>query len=125
MRSDAEYSLIQDQIALYNGLATISDARGDSLSAEYRFSRDELEEINLYSRIRLGQWAELFGSYRYDLFNDIRVETEAGLTYWSKCWNVTFSVEDRNRSFDRTRDDELKFKFKISLLGLGSVGSGP
>ncbi len=125
LRSDAEYSLIQDQIALYNGLATISDARGDSLSAEYRFSRDELEEINLYSRIRLGQWAELFGSYRYDLFNDIRVETEAGLTYWSKCWNVTFSVEDRNRSFDRTRDDELKFKFKISLLGLGSVGSGP
>jgi LPS-assembly protein len=123
LRSDAEYSLIPDQIVLYNGLAKFSDSRGDSASVEYRFSRDELEEINFYSQIKLWEWAELFGSYRYDLFNDLRFDTVGGVTFRAKCWNVTFSVEDRNRSFDRTRDEEIKLNLSISIEGLGSVGS--
>ncbi len=121
LRSEAEYSLIQDQIVLHNTVASASDSRGDSVSLEYQFSKDELEQINFYAQIRLWEWADLFGSYRYDLFNDLRVETEAGLTYRSQCWNVTFSVEDRNRSVDRTREDEIKVKLSISLVGLGSV----
>jgi LPS-assembly protein len=122
VRSDAEYSLIQDRIVLHNGLAHLSDRRGDSFTAEYRFSKDELEQINLFSEIRLWEWADLFASYRYDLLNDLRVETRAGLTVRAQCWNATFSVEDVNRSADRTRDREVKFNLSISLVGLGSLG---
>jgi LPS-assembly protein len=121
LRGDAEYSLVEDQIVLYNTLANLSDARGDSLTVEYRFVDRELEELNLYGRVRLWDWADLFGSFRYNLRDDLRVETLAGMTYRAQCWNVTFSVEDRNRSFDRTRDDEIKFNLSVSLVGLGSI----
>ena len=124
LRSDAEYSLIENQIVLYNGVASLSDSRGDSMSLDYRFSNDELEEINLYSQIRLWEQADLFASYRYDLLHDLRVETRAGLTYRAQCWNVTFSVEDRNRSYDRSRESEVKINLSISLLGLGSLKKG-
>jgi LPS-assembly protein len=122
VKSDAEYSLIRDQIVRHNCLAHFSDARGDSLTAEYRFSEDELEQINLFAQIGLWEWADLFASYRYDLFNDLRVETRAGFTYRAQCWNVIFSVEDVNRSQDRSREREVKFNIAISLVGLGSFG---
>jgi len=123
LRSDAEYSLIRDKIIVFDTLAYISDSRGDSLTFDYRYSEDELEQINLYSLIRLWERADLFASYRYDLLNDLRVETEGGLTYRAQCWNVTFSVEDRNRSADRSREGEIKFNISISLVGLGSLGT--
>jgi LPS-assembly protein len=124
LRSDAEYSLIQDRIVRFTGFAKLSDSRGDSTSVEYQFSEDELEQINLYGRVRLWERADLFASYRYDLFNDIRIETEGGFTYRAQCWEVTLSVEDQNRSFDRSRDGEVKFRVSLSLTGLGSLGRG-
>ena len=122
VRSDAEYSLIRDQIVRYNGLARLSDDRGDSMTVEYRFTKNELEQINLWSQLRLWDWGDLFASYRYDLLNDLRVETRAGLTYRAQCWNVMFSVADVNRSPNRSREREVKFNMSISLVGLGSFG---
>jgi LPS-assembly protein len=124
LRSNAEYSLIRDRIVLFSTLANLVDSRGDSVTLEYRFLEDELETINSYLQVKLWDRADLFASYRYDVLNDLRIETRAGVTYYAQCWNVTFSVEDRNHSFDRTRDDEVKFKLSLSLVGLGSVGSG-
>ncbi len=121
LRSNAQYSLIQDQVVLHNTVATLSDSRGDSSTVEYQFTKDKLEQINLSAQIRLLGRANLFASYRYDLFNDIRVETVGGLTYRSQCWDVTFSVEDINRSFDRSREEEINFRLTISLVGLGSL----
>jgi len=89
---------------------------------EYRFTKNDLEQINLWSQLRLWEWGDLFASYRYDLLEGLRIETRAGLTYRAQCWNVTFSVEDRNRSQDRSRDREVKFNMSISLVGLGSFG---
>lgn len=122
LRSDAEYSLIEDQIVRHNTIASLSDSRGDSTSLAYSFSKDELEQINLYGQIRLWERLDLFGSYRYDLFHDIRVETAGGLTYRSQCWEVSFLVQDINRSFDGTREGEVKYRLLISLVGLGGLG---
>lgn len=117
LRSDAEYSLIENKIVLFNALADLSDAKGDSARLEYQFSEDELEQINFFAQIRLWERIDLSGSYRYDLFNDLRVETQAELTYRTRCWEVTFSFQNINHSADRTRDDEVRFKATLSLVG--------
>ncbi len=116
-QGNAEYSLIQDQIVRHNWLANLSDARGDSLTLDYAFSEDEFETIGLSAKARLGERIDLFASYKYDLLNDLRIETRGGLTYWAQCWNVAFTVEDINRSFDRSREEEVKFRVSISLAG--------
>lgn len=122
LQSDAEYSLIEDQIVRHNTLASLSDSRGDSMTLEYQSIKDELEQINLFAQIRLWEQVDLFGSYRYDLFHDIPVETQGGLTYRSQCWSVTFSVQDINRSADGSRAGEVRYRLLISLVGLGALG---
>lgn len=124
LRSDAEYSLIEDRVVLFNAIGDVSDTRGDSVGLEYRFSEDALEQLNFRSKIRLLRWTDVFGAYRYDLRNDLPVETRLGLTLRSRCWEVSFSVEDRNRSADRTREREVKFYVSVTLVGLGSLGGG-
>jgi len=122
LRSDAEYSLIRDSVVRHNSIAGLSDARGDSLRLEYEYLKDESEQINLFTQIRLWEWADIFASYRYDPFNDIRIETEGGVTYRAQCWNATLSVQDRNRSADGSREGEINVRLNISLVGLGSLG---
>ncbi|MBW2058113.1 MAG: LPS-assembly protein LptD [Deltaproteobacteria bacterium] len=122
LQTSAQYSLWEDRIVRFNTLALLSDSRGDSMRLEYQFSKDELEQINLFSRVRLWEPIDLFGSYRYDLLNNMRTETEGGLTYRSQCWNVTFSVLDIGASADGTKEEEVRYRLLISLVGLGAVG---
>jgi len=122
LRSDAEYSLIEDRLVRFNALAALSDSRSDSTTVEYRLTEDTLEQFNFRARFRLWGLGDVFGSYRYDLLNDLPVETRVGATYRAQCWNVTFSVEERNRSADRTREREVRFFVSVSLVGLGSLG---
>ncbi|MCX5838893.1 MAG: LPS assembly protein LptD [Deltaproteobacteria bacterium] len=90
---------------------TLSDHRGDSMSAGYRYTRDTLEEINLYLRAVLTSSLGATYVLRRNQFDGRTVESTCGLQYRKQCWNVELNVSDRV--------DDRAVMVVFSLYGMG------
>ncbi len=127
---DLQYNPYEQYLDSFNVSATLSDMRGDGLGLEYRYSRDEVENINVNLSVRIRDWLDLFTTYSYNVFENRRFSSTYGLNFRSKCWGVQMSVEDKKRTpltvrdgeITRVQDDEIKFRIQVTLTGLGSVG---
>ena len=117
---DFEYDYHRGAFDAFGAALTITDRRGDSLSAEYRFQRDELEEVNVSSKLHIIDPLDLSFSYRYNLLDDTRIETVYGIHWTHQCWEVGLKVYDINRSPDGLRDKEIKVMVEITLKGIGT-----
>jgi len=117
---DFEYNYHRRAFDAFGAALTITDRRGDSLSAEYRFQRDELEEVNVSSKLHIIDPLDLSFSYRYNLLDDTRIETVYGIQWHHQCWELGFKVYDINRSPDGLRDKEIKVMVEITLKGIGT-----
>jgi len=93
---------------------TLSDNRGDSASAGYRYTRDSLEEINLSLSAVLTSSLGATYVLRRNLLDRKTVESFYGLKYRKQCWNVAFNVS--------VREDDLTAMVVFSLYGLGEGG---
>jgi LPS-assembly protein len=124
-RGDAEFNPYEGQFDGINGLLLLKDLRNDFFRIQYRYTRDNVETINLDARIKTISSLYLFGSYRYNLFENTRVESVYGFEYQSQCWSAGLVVEDINQSPDGTQKKELTINFYVNLLGFGSVGHKP
>jgi len=127
---DLQYNPYEQYLDGTNVSATLSDMRGDSLGLEYRYSRGEVENVNVNLSVRIRDWLDLFTTYSYNIFENRRFSSTYGLNFRSKCWGVQISVEDKKRTpltvrdgeITRVQDDEIKFRIQVTLTGLGSVG---
>ena len=90
---------------------TLSDHRGDSVSAGYRYTRDTLEEINLYLKAVLTSSLGATYVLRLNQFDRKTVESTYGLQYRKQCWNLEFNVSDRV--------DDRTVMVVFSLYGMG------
>jgi LPS-assembly protein len=124
-RGDAEFNPYDGQLDGINGLVLLKDLRNDLFQIQYRYTRDNVETINLDARIKTISSLYLFGSYRYNLFEKTRVESVYGFEYQAQCWSAGLVVEDINQSPDGTQKSELRINFYVNLLGFGSVGHKP
>ncbi len=90
---------------------TLSDSRGDSVSAGYRYTRDILEEINLSIQAELTP--SLGASYilRQNQLDRATIESTVGMRYRRQCWAVELVVSERY--------DDRNVMVYFSLLGLG------
>jgi len=93
---------------------TLSDNRGDSASAGYRYTRDALEEVNLYLSAVLTSSLGATYVLRRNLLDRKTVESTYGLQYRKQCWNVAFNVSDYQ--------DDRTVMVVFSLYGLGEGG---
>ncbi|MFQ6078301.1 MAG: hypothetical protein ACE5NJ_04090, partial [Thermodesulfobacteriota bacterium] len=102
----------------------------DTFGVEYRFSKDEVENVNVDLNVRILDFLDLFSSYNYNIFEKRRIQSVYGLEFHSKCWEIRFSVEDKKRSpltvrdgeLTRLQEDEIEFRIEVTLTGVGSVG---
>jgi LPS-assembly protein len=94
---------------------TLSDNRGDSASAGYRYTRDTLEEINLFLKAVLTSSLDVTYLLRRNLFDHTTVESTYGLRYRRQCWNVELNVSDRA--------DDRTVTAVFSLYGIGKGGA--
>jgi LPS-assembly protein len=124
-RCDAGLSPYGWQFDTLNALVNVKDRRNDALQVQYRFTRDNIQELNLDIRVVTVPSVYLFGSIRYNLLEKTRVESIYGVQYQAQCWIFSLVVEDINRSPDGTQKKELKFQFYVNLLGVGSLGRKP
>ncbi|MDI6742212.1 MAG: LPS assembly protein LptD [Smithella sp.] len=90
------------------------DNRGDSLLIGYRNTRDFIEEINVSLKAVLTDKIEGTLFSKYDLLNSRKIENSVGFVYREQCWSVGFDVTET--------DDDVRFLFKVTLAGLGTVG---
>jgi LPS-assembly protein len=121
-RWDGEFNTYRGDFDILNALVNVQDRRSDSIQAEYRYTKDNIHEINLYTRVKTITPLYLYGAIRYNLLEKMRVENIYGAEYQGQCWTLGLTVEDRNRSPDGTQEKELRFQVYFSLLGIGSYG---
>jgi lipopolysaccharide assembly outer membrane protein LptD (OstA) len=100
----------------------VRDKRDDAILAQYRFTRDNLEGINLLARVKTIDPLYVYGASYYNLMERTWVENIYGAEYRAQCWTLGVTLEDRNRSPDGTQKKELKVKVYFNLLGIGSLG---
>ena len=109
----------------FNALLMAKDNRNDLVQVQYRFTKDNNQEINLLARVRTITPLQVYGGIRYNILAGTRVENIYGAEYQAQCWSIGFLITDLNRSPDGTQKKELKFHVYLNLLGFGSVGSRP
>ena len=112
--TDATWSTYDSQIVTRNVSGTLSDKRGDSLSAEYRFQRDSTESLLSAIRIKIFDNLLLRAYHEINIHDNKRIKTDLGFLYTAQCWSIDFLYTDEI-------DDE-KFSFLINFTGLGGLG---
>ena len=95
----------------------LDDAAENSLSARYRYDRDEAIEYAA-ATLSVAYLKPVYLKYqqRYDLTADFDLEQAIAVEYRHQCWGVTLTMRDQ--------EDDRSFMLSFSLSGLGSVGGG-
>lgn len=95
---------------------------GMVFNASYRYSRTQLEQIDLSTQWRLGRGWSTLARYNYSFRDSTILEALAGLQYDDDCWSFRFVA---NRIAVATQQANTAFFFQIELGGLSRVGSNP
>jgi LPS-assembly protein len=121
-RGDAEFNPYRGNFETLNALIRVKDQRDDAVLAQYRFTRNNIQEVNFLARVRTIKPLYVYGATYYNLLEKRLVETVYGAEYQAQCWTLGVTVEDINGSPDGTQKKELRFQVYFNLLGIGSVG---
>ncbi len=124
-RGDAEFNPYRGSFDILNGLVKLKDLRDDAFQAEYRFTKDNIQELNLYTKVKTIDPLYLYGSIRYNLLEKWRVESDYGAVFQTQCWSLGLLIEDINQSPDGTQKKELRVEVFVTLFGIGSLGHKP
>jgi LPS-assembly protein len=122
---DSEFNPYRGTFDIFNAGLYLKDKRNDVFFMDYRFTRDNVREINLNTRIKTVPSLYLYGSMHYSLKDHWMVESIYGAEYQTQCWSVGLAIENRGRSPDGTQKKELKYQVNFNLLNIGSVGHKP
>lgn len=112
--SDASYGTYDGYLKTLNNSLEILDGRGDSVSAEYRFTKDSQEYVRGKIFVKATDSLELTYDSRYSILEKGYLENIYAIDYHPQCWSVQFSYSER--------PDEKKYLVVFNLLGIGTVG---
>jgi len=112
--ADAQFNVNSGEWEEMNSTFDISDPRGDSLTAEYRYTQRSVEEINLSLKGKATEALDLMYILRKDELGKKTLEATYALDYHKQCWSVVLSYTDS--------PDDRSFMVVFSLYGLGKVG---
>ncbi|MDH3638294.1 MAG: LPS assembly protein LptD, partial [Gammaproteobacteria bacterium] len=91
------------------------------LDLEYRFSRDALEQLNVFAAWPLSDRWTLNFTERYSLRDEENLETNVGVGYDACCWKVRGFFQTRVENTGNTRNAIL---FELELTGLTRIRAG-
>ncbi len=112
--ADAQFNVNAGEWEGINSILDISDPRGDSLSAEYRYTQNSVEQVNLYLKAKATETLDLMYALRKDELGKKTLEATYALDYHRQCWSVEFSYTDS--------PDDRSFMVIFYLYGIGKVG---
>ena len=91
------------------------------LDFEYRFSRDLLEQFNVFAAWPLTDRWTLSFTERYSLRDEENLETKVGAGYDACCWQVRGFFQSRVENTGQTRNAII---FELELTGLTRIRAG-
>lgn len=95
---------------------------GMVVNASYRYSRTQLEQIDLSTQWRLGRGWSTLARYNYSFRDRTVLEALTGFQYDDDCWSFRFVA---NRIAVGTQQANTALFFQVELGGLSKVGSNP
>jgi len=115
--ADCEWSKYVRGITKSSINMSLYDKRGDTLSAEYSYTRDAIESITAKIKLNITDKLYIYGSDEYDMSSEKHehIERNAGMSYTSQCWGINLLYTDKT--------DERRYTLKIDLMGLGGLRS--
>jgi lipopolysaccharide assembly outer membrane protein LptD (OstA) len=124
-RADTEFDPYDTNFFKLNGAVLVRDNRNDAIQVEYRNTEDQIQALNLYTRIKIIEPLSVYVALRYNLLDNLWVERIYGAEYQSQCWSMGLMVDDIAGTPDGVQRDEVKVTFYFNLLGLGGLGHRP
>ena len=112
--ADARFNVYGGEWEQINSTVYVSNPRGDSMTAEYRYTQDSVEEINLSLRAKATEVLDLRYGLRKNKLDDKTLETTYAMDYHRQCWSVEVSYTDS--------PDDRSVMLVFYLYGLGKVG---
>lgn len=109
------YDVYLGQLRQNNYDVGLKDNRGNSLTAGYRYTKENLEELHLLGKAALTRQAELTYLWKRDLLQSRDRERTIGLNYRKQCWLFEFSYTEKER--------DTLYQLSVSLYGLGKIGN--
>ena len=113
--ANTQWSYYDNSLVERNLGLVVWDHREDRLGVSYRFTKDELESLNLNAEFKLNRRLLAFGGYERNLLENETVETSLGFVYDHECWSIEAEFIDK--------PEDRKYQFLVNLNGLGGVGS--
>jgi len=92
--ADAQFDVNSGEWKGINSRFDISDPRGDSLIAEYRYTQKSVEEINLTFKGKATDSLDLMYILRKDLLDKKTLEATYAVDYHRQCWSMALSYSD-------------------------------
>jgi len=114
IRSDAEWSIYENEFETRNIAVRLSDKRGDKLFFEHRYARNENRNIYTEFLFKFSDRFWVFLEHERNQREAEDIKSGVGLLYISQCWSINFGC--------LKEEDDIKYAFMINLYGLGGFG---
>jgi LPS-assembly protein len=98
---------------------TLSDARKDSITAGYRYTKDTPEELNLTIKAVITPSLDVMYTHRRNRLDNKDVERTYSFQYRRQCWEIKVSFSDNVTYLaNGAEEPDRVYAVKLSLYGL-------
>ncbi|MCK5096747.1 MAG: LPS-assembly protein LptD, partial [Desulfobacteraceae bacterium] len=115
LNSQLDYSPYSHNLTSHETGIKLSNLRGDSIHAEYRYKREVSKSALGIIKVMVTDGLSAYYSHEQDLFNDKRIESKIGFELEKSCWSLIASYSDS--------PDNKTISIFIKLHGIGAFGT--
>jgi LPS-assembly protein len=117
-----EYDASQNRTQQLNVTARYSPRPGSVLNAGYRFTRDQVKQVDLSAQWPLGSSLTAVARWNWSIQDKKLVEGLAGFEYNAGCWEIRAVA---HRFITATQQVSTSFQIQLELSGLSRIGINP
>ncbi len=120
--SNFQYNPVLSQAEQFNASARYQPESGKVLNLGYRFTRDNLRQVDLSTQWPLSAHWHAVARWNYSFQDGLILEALGGLEYNQNCWTLRMVAQ---RFVTATQQASTGIFVQLDLNGLGGVGSDP
>ncbi|MCF8177832.1 MAG: LPS-assembly protein LptD [Sulfuritalea sp.] len=120
--SDAQYNPRLNRLERFNIGGRYQPEKGRLLNVEYRYTRDQIGQIDISGQSPLSAGWHAVGRFNYSTKDGRMIESVAGLEYDGGCWIGRVVMQ---RLATQTQSSNTALFFQLELNDFAKIGSNP
>jgi len=117
-----EYNVTQHRARRLDVAARYSPRPGSLVNAAYRYTRDEVKQVDLSAQWPVTASLSVVGRWNWSLQDRTLIEGLAGFEYNAGCWEIRAVA---HRFITATQQVSTSFQIQLELSGLSRIGINP